>query len=304
MSGADAKVREAAWDGQFYPANPLTLERMIQRFLDLAPEVAHEGEIVGIIAPHAGYEYSGRTAAAAYKQILGQSYQSVIVIAPSHADMFPGASIYDGDYYATPLGKVAIDKELSAAISNCSPSLHLSERGHHDLGGRAEHSLEVHLPFLQQVLRAGFKLVAIVLHDYSATNCQTLADALASTIADRRVLLVASSDLYHGYSPEKCKAIDSKTLHSIEAFDPLEFLTGAQEDVYQACGAGPITVMLLAAKKIGATKVKVIAQTNSAEATGQKSGWTVGYAAVLVTRPFRQQIGDAGKESAAAKLGS
>ena len=301
MNGAEPKVREAAWDGQFYPANPLTLERMIQRFLDVAPKSTHEGEIVGIVAPHAGYEYSGRTAAAAYKQILGQSYRSVIVVAPSHADMFAGASIYDGDYYGTPLGKVAIDKELSAAISNFSPLLRLSERGHHDLGGRAEHSLEVHLPFLQSVLRSGFRLVAIVLHDYSSANCQILADALASAIADQNVLMIASSDLYHGYSPEKCKEVDDRTLQSIESFDPQEFLRGANEDLYHACGAGPIAAMLMAAKKNGATKAKVIAQTNSAEATGQKSGWTVGYASVLVTRPFQEKK-DFSEEESATKV--
>jgi len=299
MSGAEPKVRAAAWDGQFYPADPLTLERMIQRLLDVVPKSTHEGEIVGIIAPHAGYEYSGRTAAAAYRQILGRNYRSVIVIAPSHADMFPGASIYDGDYYATPLGKVAIDKELSAAISRYSPHLRLSDRGHHDLGGRAEHSLEVHLPFLQTVLYSAFKLVAIVLHDYSLANCQVLADALASAIADQNVLIVASSDLYHGYSTEKCREVDSKTLRSIEAFDPQEFLSGANEDLYQACGAGPIAVMLMATKKNGATKATVIAQTNSAEVTGQKSGWTVGYAAVLVTRPSRQQNVPSGEGPAA-----
>lgn len=285
MAGAEQKIREAAWAGQFYPANPQTLQKMIGRFLDEAPLVEYKGEIVGLIVPHAGYEYSGRTAASAYKQICGHGYKTVVIIAPSHGDMFAGASIYDGDYYETPLGKVAVDKEMSAAIARFSPQMRLSDRGHHELEGRAEHSLEVHLPFLQIVLEPEFKLVAIVLHDYSLTNCRILADAIAAASKDQSVLMIASSDLYHGYFYEQCVEIDNRTLTCIESLDPEVFLLGTYEDLYQACGAGPIAAMIMAAQQSGVDEVKLIAKTNSADVTGQKGGWTVGYASLLFARP-------------------
>jgi MEMO1 family protein len=163
------------------------------------------------------------------------------------------------------------------------PTIYLSEDGHRSRGDRAEHSLEVQLPFLQKTLDRDFKLVAIVFHDYSFKNCRLLGETISNNVEDKKVLIVASSDLYHGYSYAQCRESDDRTLASIESMDAEEFCRGVNSHSYQACGGGPIAALLVAAKKLGAVQAKVIARTCSADVTGVKTGWVVGYASVLVT---------------------
>ena len=283
MVGNEAvKIRKPAWAGQFYPAHPQQLREQIRGFLDAAPSLPISGKIFGVIVPHAGYVYSGPTAAIAYKQMVGLDIQTVVVIAPSHAVAFSGASVYDGDFYETPLGKIKIDKALSTALSDESPHIRLSSMGHDFKAPQPEHSLEVQLPFLQMVIANTFELVAIVFHDYTWENCSALGKAIADVVTPGKSILVASSDLYHGYSYDECIATDDRTLNAIAAFDPEEFCRGANTLEYQACGAGPVTAMMVAAKAWGADRIELLGRTNSADVTGTRGGWTVGYAAMAV----------------------
>ncbi|NOY59182.1 MAG: AmmeMemoRadiSam system protein B [Calditrichaeota bacterium] len=283
MMGNEAiKIRKPAWAGQFYPAHPQQLKEQIREFLDAAPSLQIAGKILGVIVPHAGYVYSGPTAAIAYKQMAGLDIKTVVVIAPSHAVAFSGASIYDGDYYETPLGKIKIDKALSASLAEETPRIRLSSTGHDFKARQPEHSLEVQLPFLQQVIANTFELVAIVFHDYTWENCRALGEAIAKVMTPDKTILVASSDLYHGYSYDECIATDDRTLNAITAFDSENFCRGANTLEYQACGAGPVTAMMVAAQKWGADRIELLGRTNSADVTGTKGGWTVGYAAMAV----------------------
>jgi len=278
------KVRHAAWAGQFYPGHPDKLEMTVREYLNAAPDLEIDGDIVGLIAPHAGYQYSGATAAVAYKQLQGRDFTHAVIIAPSHAEMFNGISVYNGDYYETPLGLIPVDTELAQAIASSGAMLRLSDLGHRTDSDRAEHSLEVQLPFLQLVSSTELKIVPIVFHDYRLENCRELADALAAHLTDKKAVIIASSDLYHGYSYEEYQETDRRTLEGIETFDGEQFCIYANQDIYQACGAGPIAALLMATKKMGATDVQVVAQTNSADVTGMRGGWTVGYASVLVIK--------------------
>ncbi|MDZ7262248.1 MAG: AmmeMemoRadiSam system protein A, partial [candidate division KSB1 bacterium] len=148
-------------------------------------------------------------------------------------------------------------------------------------GRRMEHSLEVQLPFLQLVLPE-LKIVPIVIQDYSVKNCQRVAEAITGAIGNKNVLLLASSDLYHGYSYQECQATDARTLAKIEELEPEKFLQGCADGTYSACGAGPIAVVQMVAKNLGANKARVIHQTNSNDVTGQKGGYVVGYGAVVI----------------------
>ena len=124
----------------------------------------------------------------------------------------------------------------------------------------------------------------MVFHDYSWKNCSALGEAVSDALnSAHNALIVASSDLYHGYSYDDCVQIDSETIEGIEALDPESFCEGFRMSKYQACGAGPITAMQVAAKNMGAKQVKTVARTNSADVTGMRSGWTVGYVSAVIT---------------------
>ena len=276
------KIRHAAWAGQFYPAHPELLEQTIKDYLNSVPVVQH-GRIVGLIAPHAGYAYSGKTAAAAYRQILHASYETAVLLSPSHAAFIDGVSVFDGDFYETPLGKIAVDVDTAVKLAECSPSIMRGKAGHVGEGEREEHALEVQLPFLQVVLK-NFAIVPLVFHDYSWENCRQLGEAIFQTFDPSTTLIVASSDLYHGSSYDQCIRQDASTLMSIENDNAETFCDLAMTDEVMACGAGPIAVLKYVAEKWGAQLPRIIARTNSADVVGNEHGYVVGYAAAIVVK--------------------
>jgi MEMO1 family protein len=276
------KIRHAAWAGQFYPARPEHLEQTINDYLGSAPAAQHDGRILGLIAPHAGYIYSGKTAAAAYRQILHESYQTVVLLSPSHAALIDGVSVFNGDFYETPLGKVAVDAR-AARLAEHNLRITLGTLGHIGAGERAEHALEVQLPFLQVTL-SRFSIVPVVFHDNSWENCRQLGDAVVETFDPATTLIVASSDLYHGSSYDQCLRQDALTLRSIENDDAKKFCELALKDEVMACGAGPITVLKYVTEKWGAQRPRIITRTNSADAVGNEHGYVVGYAAAIVVK--------------------
>lgn len=268
------EIREPVFAGSWYPGDPSSLSRDIKEYLARAKRLTLGGEILALVSPHAGYMFSGQVAAYAYKQVDGLSYDSVIVIAPSHRAFFRGISIYDRGGFRTPLGVVPIDVELSRALMEKNKDIRFVPEGHTE-----EHSLEIQLPFLQTTLKP-FKLVALVMEpEWTWETCQGLASAVSESVKGKKVLLVASSDLshYHGYS--KAVEIDKKTLNRIEAFDPDGLYHDLREGRSQACGGGPIVALMLAAKAVGANRAKVLKYLNSGDVSGDRSR-VVGYGAV------------------------
>ena len=150
MNENGKNIRPPAFAGTFYPANPNKLDTMINEFLDRAPGETVDGDIFGIIAPHAGYVYSGPTAAAAYKQVMGHNYTSAIVLAPSHRELLRTASIAQYDSYETPFGILPVNKQLAEAIIQGSENIGFSLKGHDVQGEQSEHSLEVHYLFFRK----------------------------------------------------------------------------------------------------------------------------------------------------------
>lgn len=275
------KTRRAAWAGQFYPAQADHLRSMIRAYLD-AVTVTTYGRIVGVVAPHAGYVYSGKTAAVAYRRLQGAAYENAVLLSPSHAAFIEGVSAFDGDFYETPLGAVPVNRSAVAELSACSSNITAGEVGHIGRVGREEHALEVQLPFLQTVL-SQFRIVPLVFHDYSWENCRRLAEAIVSVFDPQKTLLVASSDLYHGHSYEECRRQDAATLLSLENDAAEAFCGRAAAGEVMACGAGPITVVKHVAELWGASPPCVVARTNSADVVGNEHGYVVGYAAAVIT---------------------
>jgi len=282
-------VRKPAVAGQFYPGDPGTLRRMVKELLEGARKVPVNGQIVGLIAPHAGYPYSGPTAAVAYKQVTGKHYDAVIVIGPSHREPLRGSSVWAEGGYETPLGVVPIAEDIAEKMLSPEDNIVFSERGH-----RYEHSVEVQIPFLQEAI-PDLRVVPVVMGEQNLRACRNLADAIVRACDGKNVLLVASSDLYHGYSYEECVRTDERTLKAILRFDPVGFVEGLLRGEYQACGGGPIAVVLMAAEKLGADKVKLLAHTNSNDVTGERGGYVVGYSALAIYRAeggeIRRKVG-------------
>lgn len=270
--------RQPVVAGTFYPKHPQTLHQDLQTFF---AEVNYDdpisGEIVGLIAPHAGYVYSGQVAAYAYKSLKDRTFETVVVIAPSHYAQFAGSSIYDGDGYQTPLGRIPLDRSMIADLKTHRDRITFRPDAHY-----REHSLEVQLPFLQEAL-GDFKLVPIVMGDQSWENCQSLAELLTVTYRTRKTLLVASSDLSHFYADNHARALDQVILDHINRFEPRELWEDIARQKCEACGAGPMIAVMLAAKNQGADKARVVKYANSGEVSGDYSR-VVGYAAAIITK--------------------
>ncbi len=269
-------IRKPAVAGAFYPKDPDVLRADVQKYLDNAKAKPVNGKIIGIQVPHAGYQFSAQTAAYAYRQVAKQKYDLVVVIAPSHHDPFYGATLYPGDGYATPLGTLYIDKGTAQRLTNDCDVVKFSVLGH-----RAEHAVEVELPFVQ-ILFPDVKILPVVIGGYDWPMCEKIGKALAKVVAGKKVLLIASSDLYHGYSYETCKKVSAATLAAATDLNPKKLCEGLLQEKYSACGGGPIVVMETAAKLLGANKAKLLAHTNSGDVTGKREGYIVGYGAVAV----------------------
>lgn len=267
-------VREPFVAGSFYPAKPDSLKNTIDKFLTAALKEPNR-EIVGLVVPHAGYPYSGATAAYGFRQIADGDFKTVVLIGPSHNVYFTGLAVYPFGIWKTPLGSVEIDSTLAAdlikqdSLIKDLPNVHTQE-----------HSLEVQVPFLQRTLK-NFKIVPIMMADQSETNCTVLAQALAKTLKGKKALLVASSDLYHGYSYDNCVKTDKQTLSFIDRFDPKGLLAALKEESAQACGGGPIAAVMMASKLLGATQSKLLKSTNSNDVIGKQGGYVVGYGTAI-----------------------
>jgi AmmeMemoRadiSam system protein B/AmmeMemoRadiSam system protein A len=280
-SSSKESARPTAVAGSFYPADPGDLGKMLDQFLADA-KVPAVPDLVAIVAPHAGYQYSGPVAAHSYALLKGRKPHRVVVIAPSHYEAFDFSSVYDGSAYSTPFGQIPVDREFINRLVRLDPSIQLSSRGHKPDEDLREHALEVQLPFLQRVL-GDFKLVPIIMGDQSWENCRALGIALAKLIQGNDTLIVASSDLSHYHRYDDAVRMDHKTLQAITEWDYLGMSTNFAQRTWEACGGGPIIATMIAAERLGANQAQVLKYANSGDTTGDHSR-VVGYGAVALSR--------------------
>jgi hypothetical protein len=282
------KVRPAGVAGSFYPADPKALLAMIDDMLAHASPPPIHDPILAVVAPHAGYQFSGPVAATTYAALKGRKFSRVVVIAPSHYEAFDFTSVYDGDAYATPLGTVQVDKAFARQLVKLSPTMRLSSQGHDATPAGAEHAIEVQLPWLQRVL-GDFQLVPIVMGEQSYENSRALGVALAKLIENENkggnTLIVASSDLSHYHTYDEAETIDHKTLGALAVWDYFSMSRNFQTRVWEACGGAPIVAAMIAAERMGANQAQVLKYANSGDTSGDRSR-VVGYSAdVFVKAP-------------------
>ncbi len=269
------KIRRAAVAGMFYPDDPEVLRKSLNDMFQSVEKEKVSEKVYGLISPHAGYVYSGQVAAEAYNQIKGEEYDTVVIIAPSHREYFQGASIYDGDMYETPLGKIEIDKELAELCVESSDKVFFSEKGHLE-----EHSLEVQLPFLQVVLKE-FKLLPIIMGDQGFSLSTCLGKILSKLLKENNVLVIASSDLSHFYDYESAVTLDRRIEERVNNLDYNGLSRDIEEKKSEACGAGPMIAAMYASKLAGAKFSKVLMLRNSGDVIEDKSR-VVGYLSAVI----------------------
>jgi MEMO1 family protein len=270
-------LRKSVIAGSWYPGDPSILRRDIENYFNSVSALELEGEVVGLIAPHAGYVYSGQIAANAYNLIRGKKYDVVIVIGPSHRVAFHGVSVFSKGGFETPLGIVPIAEELAEKIKIFSKGVSDIPAAHSQ-----EHSVEIQLPFLQVAL-GDFSFIPLVMGDQSANTCQRLAAAIYEATSDRKILIVGSSDLSHFYNYNVAKKMDAVVLRHIKDGDAVGLLKSLENGTAEACGGGPMVVAMLVARMMNANKAHLLKYANSGDVTGDK-GSVVGYAAAVYCR--------------------
>lgn len=276
------KIRKAAVAGKFYPSDRKILTATIDSLLARVPARNVEGEILAALAPHAGYPYSGPVAAYTYAALKGRKYARVVVIAPSHYDGFDFTSVYNGDAYETPLGRVSVDKEFARQLVKSNPTIRLSDRGHDSAAAAEEHSVEVQLPWLQRAL-GEFELVPIVMGSQSYEDSRALGVALARLIHGNDTLILASSDLSHYHPYDDAVRIDNKTLSALTSWDYFSMARNFRQRIWEACGGAPIVAAMIAAERQGANRIEVLGSANSGDTSGDRSR-VVGYGAAVFVK--------------------
>jgi MEMO1 family protein len=269
-----AKVRKAAVAGSWYPGSAPALAAAVDRHLASTTRDL-PGELVALIAPHAGLIYSGPVAAHAYRLLQGRTFDVAVLVGPSHFVGFDGVSVYPSGGFETPYGVAAIDEACAAAIVQASSAVHEYPAAH-----AREHSLEMQLPFLGR-LAPGMPIVPLVMGHQTADTAHALGDALAAVLHGRRALLIASTDLSHYHDAKTAADLDRVVVDCVSRFDAdgLQNALDARPD--HACGGGPAVAVMRAARLLGAGEAVVLNYADSGDVSGDKSA-VVGYLAAAL----------------------
>ncbi|MBN2608440.1 MAG: AmmeMemoRadiSam system protein B [Candidatus Fermentibacteraceae bacterium] len=284
-SGPDAAdmARPPVCSGRFYPADPGVLEAMVDSLLEPRTSTGSGGAVIAGVVPHAGYVFSGGTAADFYSAIRGEDIDVVVLVGPSHQVSFPGFSVFQGGSYLTPLGEVPVEQEISGRLLASHPAASFVPAAH-----EAEHCLEVQLPFLQRVLEPGFSIVPIIVGSADEDQLRFMAELILAEAFQRRILVIASCDLSH-YPPEElAREVDSMTVAAILAGDAGAFLNATSQEALPegvgtfACGRLPVALVMYYTGFFPGMEPELLSMTTSADFSGDGSQ-VVGYASILFT---------------------
>lgn len=277
-------IRKPAWAGTFYPGDPGILTRQIEQMLQQSsPPTAVGRDLLTIIVPHAGYQYSGPAAAAAYRLVQGRDYENVIVLGTAHRYGFRGCSVYPDGGYATPLGVATVNAALAKKISRASgfeyiPTAHTKE-----------HSIEVQIPFIQKVLPAA-QIVPILIGAPEKHTILQLSSALHQCLPGAKALIVASTDLSHFLTRTAAAIKDQNTIARIKAMETNSLIQDLEDRKNIMCGGSGVVTALLLAQRFNNPQVKILRYTDSSVVTGSEKE-VVGYlSAAVFTDPASPQF--------------
>ena len=271
-------LRTPAVAGRFYPGRAEELLRDVRIYTALRE--ADRSAAIGCVAPHAGYIYSGAVAGAVYSRV--EIPRHCVILCPNHTGKGLPLAVMAKTNWQTPLGEVAADSSLAAALLGRFPALQEDSAAH-----RSEHAIEVQLPFLQ-TLQPQLQIVPIAVGTSHFEVLRGLGEALAETIADQeenhkaeKVLIIASSDMNHYESDAITRVKDHKAIERVLAMDARGLWEVVMSEDISMCGFGPTVVMLTAAKLLGASSATLVKYTTSGEVSGDFEA-VVGYAGIIV----------------------
>ena len=275
------KLRHAAVAGSWYPGRGEDIVREVDAYLAAVPERRVPGRLVALVSPHAGLRYSGPVAAYGYALVRGLRDTTCVLVGPSHRVAFEGCAIQAEGAFETPLGVVPIDEALAQRLLDREAGIESSSDVH-----RAEHSLEMQLPFLQHLI-PGLRIVPILMGSQERAEVDALAESLALALKERAALLVASSDLSHYHPARVANALDAQVVADVERFDADALMARLEHDHGHACGGGPIVAVMRAARALGANQASVLRYADSGDAGEHDKTRVVGYlsAAFSEVRP-------------------
>jgi AmmeMemoRadiSam system protein B len=270
-------VRKAAVAGSWYPGTAASLAAAVDSHLADADRGAADirGDLVALIAPHAGLMYSGPVAAHAYRLLRGRIFDVAVLVGPSHFVGFDGVSLYPSGGFETPFGVTPIDAECARAIAAASdvvldrPAVHARE-----------HSLEMQLPFIARLAPA-LPIVPLLMGYQTAGTVAALGAALAAALQGRRALLVASSDLSHYHDAATASALDRVVIDCVVRLDADGLQAALDATPEHACGGGPMVAVMRAARAAGARDATILHYADSGDVSGDKST-VVGYLAAAL----------------------
>jgi len=272
------RVRSPIVAGAFYPSRPESLSHAVAGLTGPAAggERALPGP-VGLIAPHAGYSYSGAVAGAGYTRVAALGRPEIaVLLGADHTGIGAPIALSGADAWATPLGESPVDRDLTRALVDGGAAID-------DAAFAREHSIEVHLPFIQYLFGPMTPIVPVRVGWEDGGVLERFGAALSGAIGERAALVVASTDFTH-YEPDAAaRRVDRAALHEILALDPAAFLHNCRTQRRTICGPGAVAVLLHAARALGLRKAESVAYATSADATGDRSA-VVAYASVLFTR--------------------
>jgi len=266
------KERDAIVAGSFYPDSASELSGMLRTFIKSDSE---KKDHIAIVAPHAGYVYSGGVAGETYS--LVNIPPTAIILAPNHTGRGKRISLYPGDAWNTPLGRVPVNKEINSKLLSECELIEEDEFAH--LG---EHSAEVQVPFLQY-LRSDISISVVIISTQDYAMLSEIGSAIASVIKahDEKVLIVASSDMTHFETQFDARMQDEMAISRIEAMDPKGLLETVVMNRISMCGVSPVTATLKASIELGATSAKLVKYQTSGDITGDTHS-VVGYAGLVI----------------------
>jgi MEMO1 family protein len=275
-----ASIRQPAVAGRFYPGNAQHLRTEVETFTTARASAGQEAiepniSAIGCIVPHAGYMYSGAVAGAVYRRL--KLPRRSVILCPNHTGKGEPLAIMSEGAWHTPLGDVTIDTELAESLKAALPLLSEDQEAH-----RYEHALEVQLPFLQ-VLKPGIQFVPITVGTSNFEVLSALGKVIATALAKlpEPALVIASSDMNHYESDSVTRVKDRRAIDQVLALDPRGLYDTVREGNISMCGYGPATIMLTAARKMGATKAELIRYATSGDTSGDRD-MVVGYAGIAV----------------------
>ncbi len=293
MAHSQDFVKKPNVSGQFYSGDRKELSDQIDSFLKKADCQPLDARVEIVIAPHAGYVYSGPVAAYGYKAASKFSYTTIVVIAPSHHVGFAGASVWPQGSFETPLGSITVDQDFAAKLVSQQKEFAFVPEAF-----AKEHALEVQLPFLQKTFQ-NFKIVPIIMGQPGIDGCERLAKALREVIGNREdVLIVISTDMSHYHSSKDAKAMDQQAIDLVRTLDIAGFWQHCQSGKVELCGFAPVTTALFYAKE-RKLSAKILNYADSGDVTGDKKA-VVGYFSAVFTKP----VGASGVQETKGELSS